>query len=335
MSRGRRVSSEGLRSAFQVTLLLMVSVACSPTPEADPDSALTAAPDEQDAAGSSLTVVDTHIHLYDTAREEGLPWPEPGDVLYEPVLPPDFDAIAEENGIAATVIVEASEWLPDNKWVLDLVAHNPERYIGLVGSLEFGVSGFSENLKELSEDSRFVGLRLRQRPGGETFFSEQVWADLRLLAELDQTLDVLMFEFNLDDVALIADRIPTLKILVNHVAGANIDGEAPDPDWVEGVRRASAFPNVHCKISGLFQQSNLQPSPTNLSFYAPVLEVLWENFGEDRLIYGSNWPVTRRGGIYGDYKSIVIDFFEPKGQGALEKLMSGNALAFYGLALEG
>jgi L-fuconolactonase len=260
-----------------------------------------------------------------------VPWPEPDDVLYEPVLPPDFDAVAEDNDLAATVIVEASEWPGDNQWVLDLVAHDPKRYIGLVGSLEIGTPGFAAELERLSQDERFVGVRMRQRPRGPGYFNDAVWSDLRLLADQDQTLDVLMFEFSLDDVATIAERIPHLRILINHVAGADIDGNAPDPEWEAAVRRAAAHPNVSCKISGLFQQSNRQPSPTELSFYEPVLEVLWQSFGEDRLIYGSNWPVTRRGGTYADYKAVVLEFFEPKGRESLEKLLHANALSFYGL----
>ena len=114
---------------------------------------------------SDIPVVDTHIHLYDTNRPEGLPWPPPSDkVLYRPVLTDDFNAVAKKNGIQATVIVEASAWLADNQWVLDLVKKEPERYIGLVGSLGIGKPRFAENLKKLSQDSRFVGIRMRERP---------------------------------------------------------------------------------------------------------------------------------------------------------------------------
>ena len=93
------------------------------------------------------------------------------------------------------MIVEASEWIPDNQWVLDLVQHDPKRYIGLVGSLEIGTPEFSAHLETLSKDERYVGIRLRERPGGDRFFEEEaVWKDLALLAEMDQTLDVLMFQ---------------------------------------------------------------------------------------------------------------------------------------------
>jgi len=280
----------------------------------------------------SIPIIDTHIHLYDTARPQGLPWPPPTDkVLYRPVLPADFDKICRDNQIAATVIVEASEWLDDNQWVLDLVKHNPKRYIALVGSLEIGTPEFGAQFEKLSRDKRFVGLRLRERPRGEDFFNEEVWRDLKLMAELNQTLDVLMFSFSLNDIDMIAKKVPTLKILSNHVAGADIDGKAVDPTWAAALKRAAAHPNVYCKVSGLFQQSHQRPSPTNTDFYRPLLDELWKVFGEDRLVYGSNWPVTMHGGTYVAYKHIVLDYFTPKGTIALEKLLYRNAIKFYGL----
>ena len=279
---------------------------------------------------SDVPIIDTHIHLYDTNRP--LPWPPKSDhVLYRPILPKDFDRIAEENGITATVIVEATEWLPDNQWVLDLVKHDPKRYIGLVGSLEIGTDDFEKNLRKLSQDKRYVGIRMRERPRGEAYFNDAVWRDLKILSDMDQTLDVLMFQFDLDDVAMIARRLPKLKILMNHLAGSNVEGGPADPEWVKGIQAVAKYPNVYCKISGLYQQSHRQPSPTDVEFYKPTLDVLTEAFGEDRLIYGSNWPVTMRGGTYGDYKQVVLDYFGPKGRSFVEKLMYQNALKFYGL----
>lgn len=279
-----------------------------------------------------IQIVDTHIHLYDTTRDGGVPWPPESDtVLYRPVLPPDFGKVSDENGITATVIVEASSLLADNQWVLDLVKSEPNRYIGLVGSLEVGTPSFAASLISLSADPRFVGIRIRDRPRGEAYFNDAVWSDLKLLAEMDQTLDVLMANFSLEDVDQIARRIPTLKILVNHVAGANIDGKPVDSEWARQLAKVAQNSNVYCKVSGLFQQSHKQPSPVDLVFYKPVLDELWNVFGEDRLIYGSNWPVTMRGGSYASYKNIVMEFLEPKGTEAMGKILADNAYEFYGL----
>ena len=281
----------------------------------------------------AIPIIDTHIHLYDTNRPQGLPWPPKSDkVLYRPVLTEHFDKVSKENGINATVIVEASKWIPDNQWVLDLVKHDPDRYIGLVGSLEIGTPEFKKHLVQLSEDKRFVGIRMRERPGGVQFFKgESVWSDLGLLADMDQTLDVLMFQFSLQDVDMVAKRLPKLKILINHVAGANIEGKAADPEWVSAVQNVAKNKNVYCKISGLFQQSHRQPSPKDVSFYQSELDVLWSNFGVDRLIYGSNWPVTMRGGTYAEYLAVVKSFFADKPRAAQEKYFYQNALKFYGL----
>ncbi len=280
---------------------------------------------------SDIPIVDTHIHLYDTTREQGLPWPPESDkVLYRPVLPKHFNEVCEKNGITATVIVEASSWLPDNQWVLDLVEDQPNRYIGLVGSLEIGKPGFEESLKKLSKDERYVGIRMRERDGDD-FFTEAVWRDLKCLSEMKKTLDVLMFQFSLEEVTMIAKRLPELKILINHVAGADIEGKTADPEWLAGVKMAAEQPNVYCKISGLFQQSHRQPSPINVKFYKSTLDALTNAFGSDRLIYGSNWPVTMRGGSYGDFKQVVMDYYAPLGRETLEKLLYKNALKFYGL----
>ena len=120
-------------------------------------------------------IIDTHIHLYDTTRPEGLPWPPKEDtVLYRPILTEQFNEVADANGVKATVIVEASEWIDDNQWVLDLVENEPNRYIGLVGSLVIGSPEFETHLKKFSADSRYVGIRMRERAGGEAYFNDAV-----------------------------------------------------------------------------------------------------------------------------------------------------------------
>lgn len=279
-----------------------------------------------------IPVIDTHIHLYDPTREQRVPWPPEDDpVLYRPVLADDFREVAEENGLAGAVIVEASDWYADNRWVLDLTKDAPQTFVGLVGSLEIGVDSFEEHLSALSSDPRFVGIRMRSRPNGEDFFTPEVWTDLQTLSEAGKTLDILMFEFSLEDVAEIARRNPNLPILINHVAGADIDGNRPSDDWAQGVKLAAEYPNVFVKLSGLFQQSGERPSPKNLKFYQRHLDVLWNAFGPDRIVYGSNWPVLDHGGTYAEYKSIVFQYLASKGLRAASKVLFENAVTFYGL----
>ena len=115
---------------------------------------------------ADIPIIDTHIHLYDTTpgRRACLGHRRTTRFCTDRLLTEHFDKVSDENGINATVIVEASKWIPDNQWVLDLVKHDPNRYIGLVGSLEIGTPDFKKHLTKLSKDGRFVGIRMRERP---------------------------------------------------------------------------------------------------------------------------------------------------------------------------
>jgi L-fuconolactonase len=277
----------------------------------------------------SLQVIDTHIHLYDTNRSEGVDWPPVTDkVLHRPVLTEHFDAVADREGIPSTVIVEASSRVEDNQWVLDLVKHDPDRYLALVGNLPIGTDEFAGLLERFSQDFRFVGIRMRDRPGGEDFFTDAVWRDLGLLAKKDLTLDVLIHNFTIDEVTAVAKRLPELKIMINHLGGLVITNDPLDPEWKDSVKRAAAQPNVHCKVSGIFQRSGVRPPPKEQSFYAPVFKLVYEAFGEDRIVYGSNWPVTDRGGSYSQQLNVIQSYFDPDVQ---KKLFRENAVKFYGL----
>jgi L-fuconolactonase len=288
-----------------------------------------------------VQVIDTHIHLYDTNRSEGVDWPPVEDkVLYRPVLTEHFDAMADQDGIASTVIVEASSRVEDNQWVLDLVKHDPDRYLALVGNLPIGSDEFAGLLDRFSKDSRFVGIRMRDRPGGEDFFTDAVWRDLGLLAKKGLTLDVLIHNFTVDEVTVVAKRLPDLKIMINHLTGLVITNDPLDPAWKESVKQAAAQPNVHCKVSGIFQRSGVSPPPKDRSFYAPVFKFIYESFGEDRIVYGSNWPVTDRGGSYFEQFNIIRGYFKndsifqsdrEKQVRVEKKLFRENAVRFYGL----
>jgi L-fuconolactonase len=283
---------------------------------------------------SPSRIIDTHIHLYDTSRPEGVPWPPPSDdVLFRPTVARHFDAICEANGVSATVIVEASDRVEDNQWVLDLVKHNPKRYIGLVGNLPIGTPQFAKHLERFAKDKRFVGLRLRSWPEGVSGFNADVWRDLQLLSDKGLALDVLMANFDLDDIVLIAKRLPKLKILINHLTGLIINGVPAEEAWTKKVQAAAKYPNVYCKVSGIFQRSNRMPASKDVAYYAPIFEVIWEAFGEDRIIYGSNWPVTDRGGEYGEQLAIINEYFSAKGKDVTEKLFWKNAAKFYGITI--
>jgi L-fuconolactonase len=319
------------RSFLTVCSTVLVASSCCTQAPFPPDKELT----------DRLQIIDTHIHLYDTNRSEGVDWPPVTDkVLYRPVLTEHFDEVADRAGIASTVIVEASSRPEDNQWMLDLVKHNPDRYLALVGNLPIGTDEFPGLLERFSRDSRFVGIRMRDRPGGDGFFTDSVWRDLGSLAKKGLTLDVLINNFTIDEVTEIAKRLPDLKIMINHLGGLSITNDPLDPKWKEAMEKASQYENVYCKVSGIFQRAGVKPVPKERSFYTPVFKIVFDAFGEDRIVYGSNWPVTDRGGSYAEQLSIIRGYFNPpvmrlkdspRGELIARKLFRENAVKFYGL----
>lgn len=273
-------------------------------------------------------IIDTHTHFYDPTRPEGVPWPDPRDeVLYRRVLPEDYKVLAVPQGVSGTVVVEASEWIEDNQWILDLAANEPF-IVGFVGNLQPGSKEFGSNLERFSANPLFRGIRPRGA-NIKNFKKDAFLADIEKLAAKDLEIDLLIGTEGLSDAAFLANSIPELRIVINHIAGVRIDGKLPDPRWIEGVQMAAEHPRTYCKVSGLVESAQESPAPDDVGYYTPTLDVLWEAFGEDRLVYGSNWPVSERFADYATVQRIVMEYFRTKGQEATEKYFWKNAKAAY------
>ena len=281
-------------------------------------------------------LIDTHIHLYDPNRPDGIPWPPADDkVLYKPHLPAEFSGLAKPAGVTGVVIVEASDRLPDNRWVLDQVKGDPF-YVALVGNIDPYRKDFAKQLKRLKKDSRFVGIRARNSDPID-YNDPQVLKNFRALQKAGLSLDILANGKGVEgvrEVDVLAGKIPEIRIVVDHVLGYDIDGNPPSKEWLDAVASLARHENVYCKVSGLYQRCTQQPAPHDPEHYRTVLEPLFEAFGPDRLIYGSNWPCTKKSGDYASFVKLVNAFFAEKGQDACEKYFWKNAAVAYGLPLK-
>ena len=284
-------------------------------------------------------MIDTHIHLYDTTREKGVPWPPKEDkVLYKPHLPAEFKKASEPTGLTGVVIVEASHRIEDNQWVLDLVKDD-KYFVALVGNIDPYRKDFTKQLKKLKKDPRLIGVRARN--GGDqkqiNYTDGKVIKSFRILAKHDLSLDILANGGGVEVVKKIdklAQTVPELRIIVDHVLGYDFDGKSANPEWVKAVEKLSKNKNVWCKISGLYQRSIPQPAPHEIDHYRDVLDVLWKNLGKNRLIFGSNWPCTKNSGDYESFVKLVNEYFSAKGQEASERYFWQNAAEAYQLKLK-
>lgn len=283
------------------------------------------------AAGLGYPIVDTHTHFYDPERPQGVPWPGKDDKsLYRRVLPEHFRAFAKPLGVTGTVIVEASPWVEDNQWVLDIAAHDPF-VLGLVGNLTPGKPEFAGHVKRFAANKLFRGIRVNSGPLKAGLDSPEFLADIQRLADADLELDINGGPELLPLVDQLATKLPNLRIVINHLANVRIDGPNLNADWQAGMQAAARHKQVYLKVSALVESAarDGRMAPKDPQYYVPILESVWKTWGEDRLIFGSNWPVSDRAGDYPTVLKIVTEFFQSKGTTAVEKFFARNAQAAY------
>lgn len=297
-------------------------------------AALTAAGERALAfAEENPPTIDAHTHFYDPTRPQGVPWPDKQDeVLYRPVLPPEFKQLTNGYHVTGTIVIEASPWVEDNQWLLDLSAREP-LIVGVVGRLDPFSDDFPELLRRFAKNRRFRGLRIGHDDVRKGLDEAGFLDNLRLLVDENLELDVNGGPEMPADVARLAQLLPELRIVINHAANLPIDGRPVPQGWLRGMQAAARAEPVYCKVSALVEATGRTKgdAPADVDFYRPVLDALWNTFGEDRLIYGSNWPVSDRAAPYATLHHIVSAYFRGKGRRPWEKFLRDNAFDAYGL----
>lgn len=281
-----------------------------------------------------LGIIDTHTHFFDPTRPQGVPWPGKQDpTLYRKVMPEEFKRLAKPLGVVATIIVEASPWVEDNQWLLDLCNNDP--FIpGIIGNLNPLEEKFPDHLHRFSKNHKFLGFRINDNALKSAMEDPNGMKNLSLLSDLGLRLEVNGGPPLLTTVNKLAGRLKNLKIMINHAANLPNDGKPPAKAWVDGMKAASLHKNVFCKVSALLESARHggnKEKEIPLEYFQGVLNVLWENFGPGKLVCGSNWPVSDKAGSLKEVFQIVKTFGGTKSVKDQERLFSGTAREFYGL----
>lgn len=282
------------------------------------------------AVAPKRRIIDCHTHFYDPARPEGVPWPGKESPLYRRVLPDDWMAVAEPFGVTDTVVIEASPWVEDNQFLLELAAED-KRLLGIIGNLDPVAPEFTSLVKRFAANPLYRGIRVSSAKAAEPANEAAYDAGLRALAGAGLVLDINGGPSTPGIAAKLADRHPELTIIINHCGNPG-DAARPLPDeWTAGIVAAAKMPNVFIKISALVEGVKGEPgkAPVDPAYYRPVIDPIWEAFGPDRCIYGSNWPVSDRGASYGTVIRIVEAYFNEKGRDSAEKYFSKNSQIAY------
>ena len=278
-------------------------------------------------------IVDAHVHLYDTGRFS-YAWMKNVPLLNKPHLPSDFRAACGSVQVEAFVFVEV--WVDDPlqmdeaRWVSSLLDEEP-RLRGLVASLplERGTA-VEADLARLAELSGVTAIRrlIEREPDRDFCLQPGFVEGVRLLPRYDLGFDLCIRHFHLANATELVRRCPEVRFVLDHIGKPPIRAGELDP-WREEIRALAALPNVHCKLSGVPTEADHQHWTRDQ--LRPYLDHAIEVFGFERLMFGSDWPVSELTHRYETWVEIVEWVASGATPDQLRRLFRDNAIAFYRL----
>lgn len=272
--------------------------------------------------------LDSHQHFWKYSATD-YPWIPAGSALQRDWLPADLGALQTPLAFEGSIAVQAHQSVAEARWLLELAARNP-RIRGVVGWVDLRSERVAESLAELSANPRFVGVRhvVQDEPDDLFLVRPEFVRGISQLRQFGLTYDLLIFPKQLPAAIQLVRQFPDQPFVLDHIAKPDIKAGTLSP-WREQIRELAAFPNVWCKVSGMVTEADhrlWQPED-----FIPFLEVVFEAFGPDRLMFGSDWPVCLLAAGYEQVFSLVRDFAlkAAPDAGAQEAIFGGNAERFY------
>lgn len=244
-------------------------------------------------------------------------------------LPGDLRVELDRAGIDGCVAVQARQSLTETRWLLELADAHP--WIeGVVGWIDLCAGDVEATLGEVRHP-KLVGIRhvVQDEPDDEFLLREDFRRGVRVVLEAGLRYDVLIYPRQLPAARSFIEEFADFPLVLDHLAKPNIAEGAIAP-WEDQIRTLAGLPNLHCKVSGMVTEARW--AEWHHGDFRPYLDVVFEVFGEDRLMFGSDWPVCLAAARdYLETGSIVDRYTSQFSVDVRSKLFGGNARAFYGL----
>jgi L-fuconolactonase len=273
-------------------------------------------------------LVDTHVHFwkYNKVRDAWIT--DDMKILQEDYLPHTLATTLKRNGIDACVAVQASQEELETYFLIEL-AKTHDIIKGVVGWIDLQKDNIEERLQYFSQYPIIKGWRhvVQGEPDG-FLLRPSFQKGIAALQPFNYTYDVLIYHHQLKPALEFVSKFPEQKMVIDHCAKPDIANKKID-EWKRLMQEIAKHPNVYCKLSGLFTEAKWkQWSPAE--FY-PYLDTVFEAFGTDRLLFGSDWPVILVSGIYVQWKSLLEKYMENFTEDERSNVFGNNAVQFYNL----
>jgi L-fuconolactonase len=247
-------------------------------------------------------------------------------------LPDDLEPHLEAAGVGGTVVVQVLHTEAETRWMLDL-ARRRTSIVGVVGWVDLtqpaeAIESALDRLR--SESDRLVGIRhlVHEEPDDDWLIRPDVLRGLAVLEALDVPFDLLLRPRHLVHVPRLSERLPRLRMVIDHIAKPLIRERSIEP-WASDLGAAAENPRVWCKVSGMITEADhVRWLPADL---APYVERTLQAFGPNRLMYGSDWPVCTLAGSYERVIAALRDVLGGIDEASEAAIFARSATTFYGL----
>ncbi len=267
--------------------------------------------------------LDSHQHFWSYNREH-YSWIQESWPIRRVFLPPDLEPLLRDAGLDGCIAVQARQTREESAWLLELARRHPS-IRGVVGWVDLQSDRVEEDLAFFSENPRFVGVRhvVQDEPDDAFMLRPAFLRGLGYLKQFKLRYDFLVFPKQLKTTIEVARRFPEQPFVLDHIAKPSISEGTLSP-WREQTRELARCPNVWCKVSGMVTEAKW--GQWKHDDFRPYLDVVADSFGEDRLMFGSDWPVCLLSATYAKTVELVASYFSASQR---EKIFGENAARFY------
>lgn len=273
--------------------------------------------------------IDSHQHFWHFDPVAHSWMSEQMGALRRDYLPGELAPLLAADGFDGTVAVQARQSLEETRWLLAL-ADRHEFIRGVVGWVDLRSPGLDAQLAEFADHPKFVGVRhvVHDEPDDGFLLRPDFRRGIGHLREFGLTYDLLLFPKHLTVATTLAAEFPAQPFVLDHLGKPDIKGGVLIP-WEDGIRALARNPNVQCKLSGMVTEAAW--ATWRAEDFRPYLDVVFEAFGPERLMIGSDWPVCLLAGDYASVLRLVTDRAAALPEGPRAAILGGNCARFYGL----
>ena len=273
--------------------------------------------------------IDAHQHYwqYDPIKFD---WIGEGmEVLKQDFLPPKLKPVLDAQGFNGCVAVQADQTLDETRWLLSL-ADQFDFIKGVVGWIDLSDPGVGDQLEEFADHPRFCGIRhiVQAEPDDEFMLREDFKRGISKLEKFDLVYDILIYPKHIPVASKLVEQFPNQPFILDHLAKPGIK-DSKIQRWGGDIHKLAAYPNVMCKLSGMVTEADWANwSPTD---FRPYLDIIFESFGTERLMFGSDWPVCLLAGSYQQVYNLVANYISQLSEDEQASILGKNAIHGYKL----